>query len=285
MTKGNCQQAATTPQRFPQVQRADQTTCHRLIQVIMALTKLRKFELKAKLLELGEETPAKWTNKEIIMRILELDPTANQTARGNRTDLQERIKALGVASKKKTTLQEFCREIGVDFSVNHTKHTLEQHALRKLYDLSKPAAEDIVGFGRHSTETYEEIRTTRVQYAQWVRQTARETEETDYRLRRLANWLEAQDQEEAEMIKDVKTKKSEQGYAATDHTSKASTARSSDSMNTAILQNLMETMQHLQQEVQEMRAERPRKEVRVPASEGSNESYQMVPAPPSINKD
>ena len=236
MTKGNCQQAATTPQRFPQVQRADQTTCHRLIQVIMALTKLRKFELKAKLLELGEETPAKWTNKEIIMRILELDPTANQTARGNRTDLQERIKALGVASKKKTTLQEFCREIGVDFSVNHTKHTLEQHALRKLYDLSKPAAEDIVGFGRHSTETYEEIRTTRVQYAQWVRQTARETEETDYRLRRLANWLEAQDQEEAEMIKDAKTKKSEQGYATTDHTSKASTARSSDSMNTAILQ-------------------------------------------------
>ena len=279
MTRGIQFQQAATSQRPAQDSQQHPTTS---TAPGMALSRMRKAELKAKLLELGEETPTKWTNKEIIMRILELDPTADQKTPSKRTDLQERIRALGIASKKKDTLVEFCHQIGINVNPNATKYSLEQGALRKLYDLATPAAEDVVGFGKYSTETYEGIRSQRPQYARWVRQTARETEETDYRLRRLATWLETQDNEEQEMIKDIdQKKKKEGGYHKVPTTVKESDARASTEMPTVLLQNMMETIQNLQQEVQEMRAERPRKEVRAPSTaEGSEKSFQMVTQPP-----
>ncbi|CAE7357392.1 RE1 [Symbiodinium sp. CCMP2592] len=239
----------------------------------MALMKLRKEQLKEKLAELGEQTPTKWTKKEIVMRILELDQAAGETPKKVVTDLQSRIRELGVASRKKSTLEAYCQQIGVVTSCNHTMYTLEQAALRRLYDISEPAGEDVVGFGKHSTETYMDIYRERHNYADWVKKTAQETDETDYRLRRLANWLERQADKEAEMIPVNKPK----AKARAPPSPPASTARASTDATHELLQAMMTTVQGLQQEVQELRAERPRKEVRASNSETESaaNSYQM----------
>ena len=112
----------------------------------MVLSKLRKEQLQEKLAELGETAPSRWTKKEIIQRILELDPEADKAPSKQRTDLQTRIKDLGVASRKKSTLVDYCQSIGIGVEPNDTIYRLEQRALRRLYDVSEPAAEDVVGF-------------------------------------------------------------------------------------------------------------------------------------------
>ena len=250
-----------------------------LLRDSMVLSKLRKEQLQEKLAELGETAPSRWTKKEIIQRILEIDPEADKAPSKQRTDLQTRIKDLGVASRKKSTLVEYCQSIGLGVEPNDTIYRLEQRALRRLYDVSDPAAEDVVGFGRHSTETYQEILVQRPTYAMWVKQTAAETSETDYRLRRLANWLEQQSTEEAEMVRAPKEKIKAKAKAVMPP---PSTAQSSSDNTAVMIQSLLETVQGLQQEVQEMRAERPRKEVRAPPSETdeSKSSYQMVESRP-----
>ncbi|CAE7609517.1 GIP, partial [Symbiodinium microadriaticum] len=219
-------------------------------------------QLQEKLAELGETAPSRWTKKEIIQRILELDPEADKAPSKQRTDLQTRIKDLGVASRKKSTLVDYCQSIGIGVEPNDTIYRLEQRALRRLYDVS-------------------EILVQRPTYAMWVKQTAAETTETDYRLRRLAGWLEQQTTEEVEMVRAPKEKIKAKAKAMAPP---PSTAQSSSDNTAVLMQSLLETVQGLQQEVQEMRAERPRKEVRAPPSETdeSKSSYQMVePRPKS----
>ena len=271
MTRKLYRPQTTSPQAAPG---ATSTVAPPIPNSIMALMKLRKEQLKERLADLGEQTPSKWTKKEIVMRILELDPAADQQAKKVTTDLQSRIRELGMASRKKATLEAFCQEIGVVTSGNNTMYTLEQLALRRLYDISEPAAEDVVGFGKYSTETYMDIYQTRTNYAKWVKQTAQETDETDYRLRRLASWLTKQDGKEPELLR-VATPKAK---ARAPPSPPASTARSSVDTTNELLQAMMATVQGLQQEVQEMRAERPRKEVRAPISESEsgNGSFKMV---------
>ncbi|CAE6922027.1 RE2 [Symbiodinium sp. CCMP2592] len=187
----------------------------------MAIQKMKKAELQSKLRELGEEPPTKWTNKELAQRILEIEPSLGEKKGKQRTDLQTKIKDLGVAARKKSTLTTFCKEIGVDLSGNHNMWSMEQD---------------------------------------WVLKTAASSTSTaDYRLLRLASWLEQQTTEEIELYKTQEQPKKAapkaKGYPGP-------AASSSTEVPTELLQSMMQSLQSLQQEVMEMRAERPRKEVR-----------------------
>ncbi|CAE7865214.1 GIP, partial [Symbiodinium necroappetens] len=164
----------------------------------MDIQKFRKAELQTKLRKLGEEPPTRWTKKELAQRLLELEPSLAEKPTKKITDLQEKIKALGVAARKKSTLTTFCEEIGVDMRCNHNMWSMEQAALRRLYDVSTPAAEDYVGFGQHSNQQYRDILVLYPAYKDWVLRTAK-TATADYRLLRLANWLEQQSAEDIEL--------------------------------------------------------------------------------------
>ncbi|CAE7663162.1 GIP [Symbiodinium sp. CCMP2456] len=229
----------------------------------MDIQKLKKAELQATLRELGEEPPTRWTKKELTQRILEIKPSLAEKPTKQVTDLQAKIKALGVAARKKSTLTAFCEEVGVDMRSNHNMWSMEQAALRRLYDISTPAAEDVVGFGQHSTLLYRDILILHPSYKDWAIRAAK-TATADYRLVRLATWLEQQSSEDIELYQ---TKSEIMDKKSKDIKATPSKASSSSEVPVEQLKNMMETMHNLQQEVAEMRAEKPRKEVRGKATD------------------
>lgn len=64
----------------------------------------------------------------------------------------------------------------------------------RLAMMVSPHPSDKVNFGQHADRTYQELLENCPKYAQWVRQTAAEESESNWRLRRLAEWLNQEKQ-------------------------------------------------------------------------------------------
>ena len=162
-----------------------QSTRHRS----SAMTKSKK-ELQAELLALGEVAPEKWTLTELRVRIAELkEEQGLDSKRKKRTPLQEWVVRLNAASKKKAELQKFLHEyLGLPVAENATILMLQKQAMEKIYQISGAHGTDPVGFGAHSSLTYEEVQKEHKGYCQWVVTTSQEGQ-SSARLQRLANWL------------------------------------------------------------------------------------------------
>ena len=143
-----------------------------------------------------------------------------------------------------------------------------------------PDPSDLVGFGRHSQLTYEQVKTEHEQYSAWVAQTASEGQ-CNPRLRRLAGWL-ANDpavfkraQEEFMTMSKGKEKIEVAGYPSEPTTPRSTTSRTRSqarssrevkdedantvTVGTEILANLVQTIETLKMEVATLKGERPRK--------------------------
>eukprot|EP00439_Symbiodinium_sp_Y106_P022783 s7332_g2.t2 len=93
--------------------------------------------------------------------------------------------------RKKADLILFCtKQLRINVSESMTMNAMKRQAMLHIYQKSRPDPTDTVGFGKHSSLSYEEIKEHQPEYAKWVLVTARESSEADPRLLRLAGWLE-----------------------------------------------------------------------------------------------
>ena len=154
---------------------------------------MTKSQLTEELYKYGEHPAKSWTKVEIRARILELQRRdVEQTQREmNSTTLETMTREMRKASKTKSALVTFCtNELEMNLSGNETKPQLEMKAMQVILKKAPAEKRDIVGFGRHSQQRYEHIRTTYTEYGRCVMQTAMEGPDScDPRLKRLADWL------------------------------------------------------------------------------------------------
>lgn len=172
--------------------KCQQLRLNNLPVVIGSMPVLNKTELVEAIQEYGEEPPSSWTTVELKNRLTELGGSVNKKTGKGKSELQSWTIQLNKASRKKSQLQEFCREeLKLTITNNETIAQMEQMAMEKIYYLAKCDSQDGVGFGLHSSMTYEQLQIEQPRYCEWVMTTAKEGG-CCYRLARLARWLEEQ---------------------------------------------------------------------------------------------
>lgn len=193
---------------------------------------------------LGEEAPKSWTRPEILARITEIQEEHGyvKVNKGKKSvPLRAQMIEMNRASKKKALLQEHATKgLSIHITGHETIAQLQQLCIRKIYETTPASAEDPVSFGQHSSLSYGELKNTQPKYCNWVKITAKEEESADYRLQRLAAWLEDQ-----EGIKSVPI-----------HTNKMKDvpASSGSDTNTKSKQELEQMVKALQEEVKDLQS-------------------------------
>ena len=204
---------------------------------------------------LGEEPPSNWTVPELRARLTELrEYMGLQQGKKSYTPFKSLVVEMNRASRKKSELQVFAKDkMGVPVNGNETIPQLQKACLYKAYMMSPPTGTDPVGFGMHAALTYEEVLHSHGDYIQWVTNTASEGP-CDYRLSRLAAWVNMMQEKGAEAPMPKATSKpkanSKKGTSAPSQGSGTSTGSNAE---------MIQMIKALQEEVLELRQERPRK--------------------------
>ena len=253
---------------------------------------LTREQLRAALRATGEEPPAAWTKMELRFRLQEitgedLSRSYKKLSQGPPSEYQEWLRLLKQAKARKATLQQFVGERLKLTNVDRmTMAQLEIHALRKIYEISKPHPSDPMGFGKYSTKTYLEVLQEDQGYCNWIRKTAAKGQKTcDLHLLRFNQWLEITDKEEM-----IPEDKPITRLRVPPHVPKAPTkkdmpttpASSSTSPGPTSLENKMDAMltmmENLKGEVDKIKEEqKPRKKgAKNRDSESEASSFQMV---------
>ena len=247
-------------------------------------------QLRHAILQHGEEPPKSWTKIELRQRLSEIaeEGLAYGSKKKERTQLQEKIKDLNQAAKKKEHLKQHLMAMGLELTGNETSAMLQNLGMKHITMQTTPEAGDVVGFGKFSNHTYQALRDQEPGYCRWVVTTAAEEGTgSDYRLRRLATWLNQAENEElvkpAKMLLKDKKKLNEPGQPSQGYKTPASKETSKE---TQLLQKMMDKMEKMQEEIADLRQERPRKKndrSRPSGNEGETEmesatdsSYQLV---------
>ena len=217
------------------------------------------------------------TKAEVATRIRELQEAQgiDPFAKGKqRTPLREQVVQLNRHKKNKAMLVAYVTdELGLMLNGNETMEQIEHRAIKEIYKTAQPAAQDPVGFGRHASLSYAELRREQPGYVTWVKKTAAETNEVDPRLRRLANWLVEQETEAktTEVLKLTGSHLREptpEPDIVTQASSSSRTTKTKDGypeeqgqaqLQTQLLQQLVATVKDLQDEMQEMKTKEPEK--------------------------
>ncbi|CAE7660458.1 unnamed protein product [Symbiodinium sp. CCMP2592] len=236
----------------------------------MSLNKKTKSDLAKMLLEeFHEHAHTKWTKAEIACRIRELQEAQGQNpfAKGkNRTPLREQVVQLNRHKKNKAMLTEYVTaEMGLMLNGNETVEQIEHRAIKEIYKIAPASPEDPVGFGRHASLSYAEVRKEHPGYATWVKKMAAETDDVDPRLRRYATWLgNTTSESPPEVLKLVGSQLREptpEPPTTSSTKASSSTGYPSEETNvpTQLLQQLVMTVKNLQEEMQEMKMKEPEK--------------------------
>ena len=153
----------------------------------------RKELVEELLMTFGETAPKQWSIMEIESRLLELkEANGMVTQKGKvRPPMRHAMIELNKASKKKSDLVDYVNnKLMVKTRGTETIQELQRLGTKKIYQTTAASPEDPVGFGEHCSLQYHELLAQHPQYASWVVKTATEGE-CDYRLARLANWLQS----------------------------------------------------------------------------------------------
>ncbi|CAE7632197.1 unnamed protein product, partial [Symbiodinium microadriaticum] len=246
------------------------------------MDKMSKVQLRAAISTFGEIPAESWNMAELRHRLRELmdeqdiewaNPSAKRT-----TPLQQQITQLNKNKKKKADLVEYLEKVlNLPVSPNETMAQMENRAMNHLYSTVQSTSQDVVGFGRHASLTYAELLRDFPQYAEWVKQTHRETTETNVRLKRLATWLlratdvsnpvRAETRSPDRMMLKVKGGYLQEPEPETSQTGGAISSRQTPfpSEQMEMMHGMLETMKQMQNELKEMKEqsagseERPRK--------------------------
>ena len=161
-----------------------------------AMSKMNKADYVQQLQQLGENPPRSWTIAELRSRITELreERGLGPVSSRNHTPLRTMMIEMNKASKKKGDLINYVEQsLGGHVTNNMTISQIQRVAVKKIYMSTSPSSSDPVGFGEHCAMTYEQLLHSQESYVAWVKKIAKEGD-CDYRLSRLATWLENKDQ-------------------------------------------------------------------------------------------
>ncbi|CAE7273716.1 RE1 [Symbiodinium sp. CCMP2592] len=249
-------------------------------------SEVAKCAIPALLREKGEEPPQRWTKLELRQRLIEMDPKLAEAAnKKQETELQQWVHKINKASARKSNLVSLCEtEMEIPVKGTETVAQLETLAMKQAYRLSTPAGADVVGFGKFAALEYRDINNHQPGYREWILKTAKESHECDFRLRRLATWLEANPPLPKDKSVEELFVEGEPNRARAMPSSMMSSASSVSSTTSTekgqimqVLQQLAGAVQHLQEEMTEMKEDRPRrKESRKPGSEATSDGYQKA---------
>ena len=247
---------------------------------------LTREQLRQVLIDLGETPVPSWTKVELRHRISE--KTGEDMSKNVKTQnkvlspCQQLVKDLNRASnKKKADLVAFCSDtLGMTVPVNRTMAQLQMDAMKQIMATTPPHHTDVVGFGKHSGCSYQDILIRYPDYATWVQQTYAEKKDScDARLQRLALWLESQEKEELQVPETPLNKF--RGYPKKKATTSAASASSSTMLDPghAVLSEMLGAINDLRQEVAALKQEPVRKKpAKVDESETETDgSFLRVP--------
>lgn len=143
--------------------------------------------LRLKLNNLGEEAPSHWTVLQIRGRISELHASSGTGRKtGNPTQMQQ----LNKAARKKSEIVAFAESLQAPVNANMTIAQLYAATEKHIKMNTVAQAWDTVDFGKHSKCTYLDIKMHHQSYTEWAMTTHKENPEANWRLQRLALWLE-----------------------------------------------------------------------------------------------
>ena len=218
---------------------------------------------KADLIEaiesLGETPPSSWTMVELKSRLSELKEENGipSNSRRVRSDLQEWTIKLNKAATKNANLQAFCqKDLGLSISGAETIDQLKRASLEKIYMITSPHPSDGVGFGAHASLTYDEIKLAQPEYCQWVKTSAAEGG-CNYRLTRLARWLEMEPAISAKKMMPKVTPRKGKSRTGRSHSPSAANSMSSQAM--AMMTKMVHTIEGLKEEVEHLKEGKPHK--------------------------
>lgn len=151
---------------------------------------------------MGESVPSSWNMAQIHAHWIDMqkgDKTMEVTS------LEDKLKQLRRASRKKENLQNFLKEEDVEFSGNMTIAQLMGVGEKQITKRFPPLKTENMGFGRHGHLTYEEVAEKFPSYVTWACQTVQEEDDPGWRLIRFVEW--ATHHQEQDMKKTVKPPK------------------------------------------------------------------------------
>ena len=258
--------------------------------ILESMSDLSKDQLRKALTALGETPPSSWNRVELKLRLQELtgedlSKTSKQLGQAEESEYQIWYKRLRSAmNKRKADLREFVeKELGLTNVDKFTVARLELAALQKIMEIAKPDGRDSMGFGRHSTDTYQQTFDNDPGYCQWILQTSREEAKTsDPRLLRFASWLEMKDQ--VELVPE--TRKGPK-FLVPKNLAKDTSVSSSDGYSSASsskmatqMEEMMKMMQTMKSELDDLKSVKqeslPRKKVDKNRANDSEDSFQVI---------
>lgn len=234
----------------------------------------RKELVEELLMTFGETAPKQWSIMEIESRLLELkEANGMVTQKGKvRPPMRHAMIELNKASKKKADLVDYVNnKLMVKTRGTETIQELQRLGTKKIYQTTAASPEDPVGFGEHCSLQYHELLAQHPQYASWVVKTATEGE-CDYRLARLANWLQSPEAQHPMPT----YKQTSSGYKNT-----STPASGSNGKTENMMMQMMQMMHALKEDVDNLKAERPHKKVEASSvsemTESSTGSFVPIP--------
>ena len=232
-----------------------------------SLGSLKKHELVAAMVALGEEPPREWKVMELRKRLeeLEIEKGVTRTTHRVKTSLQELMHRLHAAAKKKTTLVTFLQEeLHMTLSGTETMAVMVKKGMDEVYTQSELHHSDPIGFGEHSAKSYLQAMEEVPEYCKWAQTMAQEGS-VSIRLERFVRWLNQQSESDDKtgstrppakaMPKAVKGSK---GYTR-GRSSPGSGKSSTEDTLQATLAQMVEAMNVMQGEIDQLREERPHK--------------------------
>lgn len=233
-----------------------------------ALAKMSKSELKEAIAALGEQPPTSWNPTGLRVRLAELEEAQgiNCSKGKTMTDHQTWVVKLNKESKKKDQLYHFCtNELRMVVSPNATMAEMKKDAMDKIYHISVATAEDPLGFGQHSSKTYQEVVTLHEPYARWAIKTMEEGN-CCHRLARFATWAQT-------ALEKPRSSTGQPAATSMGYPTAAIKTEPGLLETQQMMMKVIEAVTALKNDVEELKEERPRKK------KESEESYSMVSEP------
>ncbi|CAE6958729.1 GIP [Symbiodinium sp. CCMP2592] len=229
---------------------------------VPSMTDLSREELRLALAQLGELPPSAWTKVELRLRLEQVtgeDMTQKIKKKpAERSPYEILVAQLNASSKNKRNLIRFCEN---DLQMNNLDQwsipRIQHEAMKKIYQHAEAHPSDLVGFGRHASLTYRQIREEQEGYCQWlVNESKKGPDECDPRLMRLAAWLK----QEGDIEMKTTTSKIDvlKLKAATKAASKGAASSSSEGDH-SLIRDMYETIESLKEEVAALKGEPTRK--------------------------
>jgi len=239
----------------------------------MAMQKMTKPMLKERLEEIhGEPVPKAWSKSQILLRLVELEGEEIMlTKKSTRSHLRQLEIDMNKAARKKEDLRHFVvQRLGTQLTFNETIEQLKVKGLSRMYEITDGHPTDLVGFGKHSDKTYQELALKEPTYLQWAIKTKNEGD-TCQKLQRLAAWAETEEgmawmqmgmEDSMAGYPAPKTPTKEKSYVKDSPLKSLKSSPAASSQSSAMEGMFMEMMNQvktLTQEVQELKGEKARK--------------------------